>query len=76
MNELDAIKLEGTEYIIINEQEINGVVYVSLVSSENPEDFCIRKIIIKDGKEMLAGLDSDEEFDMAFKALSEKIQNS
>lgn len=75
MEQLDAIKLEGVEYAIIHEQEINGTTYVYLVGVENPKDFGIRKIVVENGKEMLDGLDSDEEFDLAFRAFAEKISN-
>lgn len=64
----DNVKLEyiilenGQKYYITEEKE--G--YVLLVNSENDDDFCIRKNVIKeDGKEYIVTLDSDEEFDKA-----------
>lgn len=65
MNELDALKLEGRDFVIIDEIKINDIVYVHLANADDPEDFCIRKIILKNNEEILTGLDSDEEFDMA-----------
>ncbi len=72
MNELDAITLEGREFVIVDEIILNGVKYVHLASAENYEDFCIRKIIVRDNEEILTGLDSDEEFDNALREFAKK----
>lgn len=72
MNELDAITLEGREFVIIDEIILNGIKYVHLASAENYEDFCIRKIIVRDNEEILTGLDSDEEFDTVLEKLNIK----
>lgn len=60
---LEYIILEnGQKYYITEEKE--G--YVLLVNSENDEDFCIRKNVVKeDGNSYIVTLDSDEEFDKA-----------
>ena len=72
MNELDALKLEGRDFVIVDEIKIDDVLYVQLASASDPEDFCIRKVILKNKEEILTGLDSDEEFDMALSAFIEK----
>ena len=72
MMELDTIKLENKEYAIIAEMNINGTNYMHLANVENPSDFCIRKVIMKDGEEIITGLDDRKEFDMAMQAFSKK----
>lgn len=72
MNELDALKLEGKDFIIVDEIKINDVLYVHLASTDDPEDFCIRKVVIRDNEEILTGLDSDDEFDIALDAFIKK----
>jgi hypothetical protein len=72
MNELDAIKLEGKEFVIVDEISLAGIKYVHLANADDAEDFCIRKIVLENGKEMLTGLDSDEEFDFALEGFIKK----
>lgn len=68
MNNLEGFYLNGKEYAIICETKINGILYVHLANVEDYEDFCIRKVIVKDGKEILTKLDNKEEFYTAFSA--------
>ncbi len=72
MKEYNAIELEGKEYIIVKEINFNNVTYVYLANSNNPKDFCIRKVINKDNSDVITGLDSDKEFTMALRLFSEK----
>ena len=72
MKNVKTILLEGTEYMVIGELLINGVEYIHFANISNPKDFCIRKVTVRDGEEMIVGLDSREEFDMALKAFSDK----
>ena len=72
MNELDAIKLEGKEFVIIDEIIINNTKYVHLASASDVNDFCIRKVVMMGENEILTGLDSDEEFDMALDSFAKK----
>ena len=69
MENLYEIILEGKKYVILNETIVNGTKYVHLVNAEDPEDFCIRKIIIRNNEEILAGLDNEEEFELALKEI-------
>lgn len=72
MNELDALKLEGKDYVIVDEETVNGTLYVHLASADDPEDFCIRKVVKKNNEDILTGLDSDYEFDLALNAFIKK----
>lgn len=72
MNELDAVKLEGREFVIVDEIIINNIKYVHLANADDAEDFCIRKIEIRDNEEILTPLDSDEEFDLALEEFIQK----
>lgn len=72
MIEVDTIELEGKEYIIVEEITINGVVYMHLANSSDPEDFCIRKVIVEDNEEIITGLDNREEFDKVLSIFAEK----
>ena len=68
MKEFEVIILEdGIEYIIAHELEN----YVLLVNPKQEDDFCIRKNVVKDGKEYIESLDSDEEFDKALALFTE-----
>ena len=70
--ELEVITLEdGKEYAIV--KEINN--YVLLINPEDELDFCIRKNVIKDGKEFIESLDSDEEFDKALALFKDFLEN-
>jgi hypothetical protein len=79
MKEIEVVKLEGIEYMIIKELIINGVTYIHLAKVESPEEFCIRKIQIIDKEEMIVGLDNKEEFDMALEVFNnnhkEELEN-
>jgi len=76
MENVQTIELEGKKYMIVAELNINGIPYIHFASIDNPGDFCIRKVSIMDGEEMIVGLDSREEFDMALKAFSDKQTKS
>ncbi len=72
MNELDALTLDGKEYVIVDEVTVNGVLYVHLANPLNPKDFCIQKVINVDNKRMIINLDNAEEFDMALAMFADK----
>ena len=67
--ELESITLEnGHEYVVV--KEIKDYLY--LANPENPDDFLIRKSVIKeDGKEYIVGISSNEEFDDAMQLFVE-----
>ncbi|MBE6147975.1 MAG: hypothetical protein E7167_00470 [Firmicutes bacterium] len=71
LKEYEMITLEdGVEYAVAHELEN----YVLLVNPQNVQDFCIRKNVIKDGKEFIESLDSDEEFDDALELFSQYLK--
>lgn len=75
MEEIRVIKLEDNiEYGIIDEIEINNQKYIYLTNIDDSTDFCIRKMIIENGKELLIGLNNEKEFDLALRYFSEKHQ--
>ena len=62
--EYNVVTLEnGIEYTEIYKVSDNNTDYVVLSNLDNPKDFCIRKVIQKDGEDYIVKLDSDEEFD-------------
>lgn len=61
---VEYIILENGKKYYIAEEKNN---YVLLVNSENEEEFCIRKNVVRDGEEFIETLDSDQEFDEAAK---------
>lgn len=69
--ELEVITLEdGIEYAIV--KEINE--YVLLINPNEEGDFCIRKNVVRDGKEYIESLDSDEEFESALALFKDFLQ--
>jgi len=65
MNQLDALFLEGKEYVIINEVNYNDILYVHLASPNDVRDFCIRKVVNVDNKRVLIKLDNKDELKLA-----------
>ena len=74
--EYNVITLEDNiEYTEIDRIEDNNNIYVVLSDLENPENFCIRKLINENNDEFIVGLDSKEEFDKVLKIFTEKYTN-
>lgn len=71
--EVNVITLEnGHDYMIVDAIEINNDKYLFLANEDNDIDMCIRKVILKDGKDYLIKLDNDEEFDEVMTAFNNK----
>lgn len=71
--EVNVITLENNrEYIIIDTVQIGESKYLFLASETDEFDKCVRKVILKEGKEYLTKLASDEEFEDVMTALNEK----
>lgn len=69
--EKETIFLEdGIEYLITD--KIDNYIYLNNIN--DIEDFCIKKIIIKDNEEYIVGLDTDEEFFKALAIFQKKYQ--
>ncbi len=75
MEEYNAINLDGKEYIIIKEIPYNNVIYTYLVEDVNNQEFCIRKVIKENDKDVLVRLDNENEFNMALN-LYNQMKNS
>lgn len=71
--EYNVITLEDNiEYTEIDKIEYNNNTYIYLSDIENPENFCIRKVIIENNEEYIIGLDNEEEFNNAFNLFQQK----
>lgn len=63
----------GTEYLILDDEEINGTIYTLFVNVEDKTDICFRKTVIKDGKKYYAGLDDEKEFEKVLLKFTSKL---
>lgn len=71
--DLDVITLEDNiEYAVVDEIEIQNIKYLFLSNINDDEDFCIRKYTIKNGEEVLTGLNDENEFDLALMHFAKK----
>lgn len=62
--EYNVVTLEdGLEYAEVKKIRYNGIIYLFLSSLENNDNFCVRKLVNKNGKQVLIGLDDEAEFD-------------
>ena len=66
---------DNIEYTEIDKIEYNNNIYVFLSNLENPEDFCIRKLINKNNEEYIIGLESQQEFDEVLSLFTKKYSN-
>lgn len=74
--ECNVVTLEdGIEYTEVDKIEFNNNTYVFLSNLDNPENFCIRKLIKENEEEFIIGLDSDEEFDTILNLFTQKYTN-
>ena len=74
--ECNVIKLDDNiEYTEIAKIEYNNNTYIFLSDLENPENFCIRKLIKENNEEYIIGLDSKEEFDNVLNLFTQKYTN-
>lgn len=73
MKDLEIIILEDNiEYVVIDKIISDDVTYVYLTNKDDEKDFCIRKIIKENGKDMLSGLNSEAEYDKALLLFTKK----
>ena len=64
MIDVNVVTLENDqEYLIVDAIEVDNNNYLVLAKEDSIGDFCIRKVISKDGKEYMVKLDTKEEFD-------------
>ena len=63
---MECIILEDNiEYEIVEKIKYQEKEYIFLSNTEDPKDFCIRKVIVENEQKFLVGLDDDKEFDLA-----------
>ena len=61
--EYNVVTLEnGVEYTEVDKLDYNGNTYVFLSNLDNPNDFCIRKLVNENDEDYIVGLDSKDEF--------------
>ena len=71
--ECNVVTLEnGIEYTEIDRINDDNKTYVILSNTDNPKDFCIRKLVKENNEDYIVGLDSDEEFDRIYDIFSKK----
>jgi len=74
--EYNVITLEDNkEYAEIDKIEYNNNTYLFFANLNNPEEFCIRKLIKENNEEFIIGLDAKEEFDNILMIFSQKHIN-
>lgn len=62
--EYEVITLEDNlEYAEIEKINYNNNTYYLLVQTNNPQNICVRKLLIENNEEYIVGLDTKEEFD-------------
>ncbi len=66
------VSLNGIDYIVTDEINIDNTRYVYLTNENDFLDFCVRKIVVINGEEYLEKLDNDDEFDKALKVYYDK----
>lgn len=73
--EVNVITLENeNEYIIIDTIEFNNNKYLFLSNKEDETDMCVRKVLIKEEKEYLVKLDSENELEEILNKFSQKYK--
>lgn len=66
---------DGIEYAVIDEIEQNNITFVYLINILDSTDFCIRKVDSVINNDLLVGLDTDNEFDLALDLFEKKYIN-
>ena len=70
------IKLgDNTEYTEIDRVNYNHNTYVILSDLDNPNDFCVKKIINENNYEYVVELNTKEEFNNVLKIFTDKYTN-
>lgn len=69
------LTINDKEYAIIDEMLYNNINYIYAVNLNNEEDILVRKRVYENGKDVLYGLDSNEEFDSVLKGFVKRQNN-
>lgn len=73
--EVNVITLEnGNDYIIIDTIEYNNSKYLFLSNKEDENDMCVRKVILKEEKEYLIKLESENELEEVLNVFATKYK--
>lgn len=73
MMEVECVTLEdGLKYLVVSTITDGDNCYMYLSEEKNANNFCIRKVIEKDGSQVIVPLDGEEEFDRALNLFKEK----
>lgn len=74
MEEVDTIILDDNiEYVILEEENIEGTTYTLFSNINDDKDICFRKTIIEDGKEYYTKLDDEAEFKKVITYFNKKL---
>lgn len=76
MKEIEYVEFDNKNYLIVSNLIVNGIKYVYMVNEDDPKDFYISKIKIKDGKDYYTNLDNAQEFDDILQKFYCKISNN
>ena len=72
MMDVESVVINNKTYIEVDQVDINGVTYAYLSNFLNDKDFCIRKLVPKDGKVYYGGQKDEEEFQLALMHFAKK----
>lgn len=76
MIEMECIVLDdGLEYFILENIELDGIIYVLFSNVNNEKDIKIRKVVIENEEQYYVGIDSDEEVKNVILAFNKKINS-
>ena len=66
---------DNKEYMIVEQLEDNTTKYVLFSNVNNSEEFCVRKIINKDGENYFVRLDNEKEAELITNKFAKLILN-
>ena len=72
MIDVNAIEIDGKDYMVIGALEVNNNKYLALGNKDNTFDYTFRKVIKENGEDFLVKLDSEEELEVVLKEYREK----
>lgn len=73
--ECNVITINNIEYTEIDKINYNNNTYIFLANIDNPSDYMIRKLTIKNNEEYLSALSSEEEFKELLNIFKNKYTN-
>ncbi len=73
--ECNVITINNIEYTEIDKINYNNNTYIFLANIDNPSDYMIRKLTIKNNEEYLSALNNEEEFKELLNIFKNKYTN-